>query len=65
MSQQVASLAAAAGGLPIASLVHPGWGMPQHALASESDRRRSMSVMSSVTMSDGRTIHQGSMSPQQ
>jgi len=64
MSQQVANLAAA-GGLPIASLVHPGWGMHPHVVGNEEDRRRSLSVVSGVTMSEGRTIHQGSMSPQQ
>jgi len=67
MSQQVTGMG---GVLPIASLVHPGMdmgarGYPMMGMHNPMDeRRRSQSVLSGVTMSDGRP-HQGSMSPQQ
>jgi hypothetical protein len=61
MSQHVAGMG---GGMPIASLVHPGMD-PRYPMMGMhqgmDDRGRSMSVGSGVTMSDGR--HQESMSP--
>jgi bZIP transcription factor len=61
MSQQVAGMG---GGMPIASLVHPGMdprGYPMMGMHGLDNRGRSMSVGSGITMSDGRP--QGSMSP--
>jgi hypothetical protein len=62
MSQQVAGMG---GGLPIASLVHPGMdprGYPMMGMHhTMDDRGRSMSVASGATMSDSR--NGGSLSP--
>ena len=58
------------GVMPIANLVHPGMDMgggypPMMGMHHPmDDRRRSESIGSCITMSDGRP-HQGSMSPQQ